>query len=252
MLACDPNTSGIPHWETLKHLVFHLRAMLKTEEHIIIFFLNDEDADRFTQQTGCVTYHGKLLMHGNCKAYYLNLWSRGEANVMATTTAFQQGIDYPWVAYIIYYEHAFGLIDYYQGAGRKGRRACFAYVIVLYDESVHHCHTWNKLGMIGNTHCLFAFIQIVRSGAPCTHSKILETMDNTTLAVFYKDSEACNSCDVCEPLSVMAEFLRKAINTAISSPVQHLADKSPMHTPKLISEFLSSSPCITLHQLFTF
>jgi hypothetical protein len=245
MLACDPNISGIPRWEMLKCLVFHLRAMLKTEECIIIFFLNDEDADRFTRQTGCVTYHGKLPTHGNCKAYYLNFWFRDEANVMATTTTFQQRIDYPWVAYIIYYEHTFSLINYYQGAGHRGQRACFAYVIVLYDKSMHHYHTWNKLGIIGNTHCLFAFIQIIRSGALCTRLKILETIDSAKLAISYKDSKACNSCDVCEPLSVMAEFLRKAINIAISSPIQHLADKSPMPTSKLISEFLSSSELLS-------
>jgi hypothetical protein len=64
---------------------------------------------------GCAKYHSKLPIVGKSKGYYFDLWAKGESMVMATSTAFQQGVDYGWVAYVIYFKDAYSLIDYGQG-----------------------------------------------------------------------------------------------------------------------------------------
>jgi superfamily II DNA helicase RecQ len=103
VLAVNPSKDRSPLWESLKRLVHHLKSRLQSDERIILFFQDEKDADLFSDQTGCAKYHSKLPKEGSStKRYYFDLWAKGDQVVMAASTAFQQGVDYPWVAFVIY------------------------------------------------------------------------------------------------------------------------------------------------------
>jgi hypothetical protein len=217
VVTVNPSSSRVPIWESLKRLVFHLKTMLRSDERIIIFFQGEDDADRFAMQTGCSKYHSKLPKEGNSKGYYFKLWARGEEVVMAASTAFQQGVDYPFVAFVLYYKSAYGLIDYTQGAGRGGRRGRFAYVIILRDEHQDPTCPWSELGSVEDTRCKFAFLQLARNVKSCMRYLILNTMDGEKLAKSCKDVGGSNRCGPCDPEAMVAKFIQQAVHLPIPS-----------------------------------
>jgi len=221
VLTVNPSKSGVTIWESLKRLVFHLKTLLHSDERIVLFFQDEKDADLFATQMGCAKYHSKLPLVGKSKAYYFDLWARGESAVMAASTAFQQGVDYGWVAYVIYFKDAYGLIDYDQGGGRSGRRGRPSYVIILRDENRNPTCKWSQLGAVEDTHCRFAFLQLARNVKYCMRYMISSTMDGKELAVSCKDVVGSNPCGICNPESETSKYIRWAVHTPIPpiSPV---------------------------------
>jgi superfamily II DNA helicase RecQ len=218
VLMVNSARSHIPVWESLKHLVFHLKTgSLQTDERIVIFFQDETEADNFAAQMGCSKYHSKLPSQGKSKGYYFDLWAAGEQVVMAASTTFQQGVDYPWVAFIIYYRSAYGLIDFDQGAGHGGRRGRFSYAIVLRDEGDHSTCEWSRMGMVKDTHCELAFLQLTIDSKSCKHYLISRTMDGEELARTCKTVAGSNHCGICDPNSTMAKLFRQVLNIPLPS-----------------------------------
>ena len=217
VLTVNPSKSGVTIWESLKRLVFHLKTLLRSDERIVLFFQDEKDADLFATQTGCAKYHSKLPSKGKSKGYYFDLWARGESVVMAASTAFQQGVDYGWVAYIIYFKDAYGLIDYSQGGGRSGRRVRPSYVIILRDENHNPTCKWSESGAVEDTHCRFAFLQLARNVKYCMRYMISSTMDGKGLAISCKDVAGSNPCGICNPESKISKYVRWAVCTLIPS-----------------------------------
>ena len=183
----------------------------------MLFFQDEAEADRFAEETSCAKYHSKLPSAGENKEYYFDRWTRGDDVVMAASTAFQQGVDYPWVAYVVYYKSAYGLIDYHQGGGRAGRRGRFSEVIILRNKLDRLTSKWSKLGDLQDTRCEYAFSQLASNLKYCMRYLISNTMDGTDLAVSCKDTPGCNPCGVCDPSSEISVFIRQAINTPMLS-----------------------------------
>lgn len=217
VLTVNPSRSGVPIWESLKRLVFHLKTLLKPDERIVLFFQDEKEADLFATQTGCAKYHSKLPVVGKSKGYYFDLWAKGESMVMAASTAFQQGVDYGWVAYVIYFKDAYGLIDYGQGGGRSGRRGRFSYVIILRDENRNPTCQWSRSTAVEDTHCRFAFLQLARNVNYCMRYMISSTMDGEGLAVSCKAVAGSNPCAICDPESTISKFIQWAVCALIPS-----------------------------------
>lgn len=221
VLNVNPSKSGVPIWESLKRLVFHLKTLLRSDERIVLFFQDEKEADLFATQTGCAKYHSKLPVVGKSKGYYFELWAKGESVVMAASTAFQQGVDYGWVAYVVYFKDAYGLIDYSQGGGRSGRRGRFSYVIILRDEKRNPTCQWSQSRAIEDTHCRYAFLQLARNVKYCMRYMISSIMDGKELAIFCKEVAGSNPCAICDPESTISKFFQWAVHTPVPtlSPV---------------------------------
>jgi superfamily II DNA helicase RecQ len=205
--------SLVPIWESLKRLIFHLKGSIQRDERIVVFFQDEADADRFATETRCAKYHSKLPKEGHNKEYYVDLWTRGTNVVMAASTAFQQGVDYPWVSHVVYFKSAYGLMDFQQGSGRAGRRGCFGHVVLLRDKRDHLNSKWARLGDVEDTRCEHAFSQLACNEKFCTRYIILYTMDGRERAISCGDNPGCNLCGVCDPNSAISQFIRWAVNT---------------------------------------
>ena len=216
VLTVNSRKSQIPVWESLKRLVFHLKTCsLKTDERIVVFFQDEANADCFAAQMHCSKYHSKLPLQGKSKGYYFDLWATGEQVIMAASTAFQQGVDYPWVTFVIYYRSAYGLIDFNQGAGRGGRRGRFSYAIVLRDEGDHLTCKWSRMGMVQDTHCELAFLQLAIDDKSCKRYLMSRTMDGEELARTCKTVAGSNHCGICDPNSAVSKLFRQVLNTPL-------------------------------------
>jgi superfamily II DNA helicase RecQ len=188
---------------------------LKTDERIVVFFQDKADANCFAAQMHCSKYHSKLPLQGKSKGYYFDLWATGEQVIMAASTAFQQGVDYPWVTFVIYYRSAYSLIDFNQGAGHGGRRGRFSYAIVLRDEGDHLTCKWSRMGMVQDTHCELAFLQLAIDNKSCKRYLMLRTMDGKELARTCKTVAGSNHCGICDPNSAVSKLFRQVLNTSL-------------------------------------
>ena len=79
--------------EALSHLVHALKGRLEEDERMLVFFGSCMLAGVFAKKSCCAVFHSHLPACGNTKAYNLNKWDKGEATVMACTSAFTSGVD---------------------------------------------------------------------------------------------------------------------------------------------------------------
>jgi superfamily II DNA helicase RecQ len=196
--------SDITRWESLKHLAAQLQTQLQPEERIVVFFMSSNECDLLSKETGCAKYHSQLPNIGDTKAYNLDLWKRGEMSVLAGTTAFQQGVDYPYIAFVVYFEHAYGMIGYTQGAGRSGRRGRHAYVIILAQVNFHLVLPFTNKNNIKDVSCKVHFEELKHNVTRCYREMLLETMDGPSNAFTCLQIPGCNICGVCDPSSALA------------------------------------------------
>jgi hypothetical protein len=129
-----------------------LQGLLKDEERMIVFVMQVEHADHLSGTIGCPQYHsslperegkGKERQHPNPRTEVRTVkdrnhdcWVGGQSKVIVATPALIQGIDYPWVRFVVFHQGAFGLISYYQGAGRGGRSGSRCDVFTILDPRV--------------------------------------------------------------------------------------------------------------------
>lgn len=207
--------SDITRWESMKRLTAQLQTKLQPEERIVVFFMSSEECDILSKETGCAKYHSKLPSIGDTKAYNLDLWKRGEMSVLAGTTAFQQGVDYPYIAFVLYFERAYGLIGYAQGAGRSGRRGRHAHVIILDQVNHYVMLPFKTKNNIKDVSCMVHFEELKRNVTRCYREMLLETMDGPSNALTCLQIPGCNICGVCDPSSAVAMFIRTAVDTPL-------------------------------------
>jgi hypothetical protein len=230
-----PHGRGCPTIESLCRLTAQLKTQLLADERIVVFFQDDKEAEVFARKTKCAVYHSKLPSVGNTKAYNIDRWQRGETVVLAATTAFQQGVDYPFIAYIVYYQSAYGMIGFVQGAGRAGRRGRHAYVIILCMANMLLA-TKHTRDSPKDTGCAVHFNDLIRSADRCLRHQITSTMDGGAMAISCIDNPACNPCGRCDSNSVTALFIRLAVNIPITHP------RRPDAAPRQQTTILLSPP----------
>ncbi|KAG1837982.1 P-loop containing nucleoside triphosphate hydrolase protein [Suillus subalutaceus] len=137
--------------QSLNSLVHALNRRLRDEEHMLMFFASQGDAQLFVTQNRCAVYHSKLFKPGNTKAYDLDLWDRGESKVMVCTTAFAQGMDRCNVQYVVIFRPAYRLIVNNQMLGHAGRDREESHVFFVTDaEGITSFHG----GRTGREHCM--------------------------------------------------------------------------------------------------
>jgi superfamily II DNA helicase RecQ len=211
ILDVNPSKSKVTAWESTVRLVSHLKPRLLSDERMIVFFMSTADAERFSKETKCAIYHSTLPKTGHgSKEYHLDRWDRGKSPVLAATTACGQGIDRPFIPFVVFHLGAFGLISFDQGGGRAGRRQRPSFVIVVHDSSKTSAST-APLNSLEDPSCNVAFNQYLGSAKRCLRRLIRNTMDGEQLAVACKDSPGCNPCSVCHPKGEMYAFFRHAI-----------------------------------------
>jgi superfamily II DNA helicase RecQ len=132
-----PQQSKISVGEATRRLAHKLKSTLLPEERMIVFFKDQMGAEFFAHDMRCPIYHSKLPAVGNnTKGYNLWQWDSGQCPMIAATTALLQGIDRPYVKYVIFHDGTYGAISYHQGGGRAGRAGQFAYTFVVFDASM--------------------------------------------------------------------------------------------------------------------
>lgn len=127
-------TSKVSALDITADLATSLKGTLISTERIIIFVMAVADADTLTEKLLCAKYHSE--MDTDRKASNHTAWVIGQYTIMVATPALIQGIDFPDVRYIIFQGGAYGLISYYQGAGRGGRSGSRCDVFTVRDK--HH------------------------------------------------------------------------------------------------------------------
>lgn len=215
--------SDITKWESMKRLTAQLQTQLRPEERIVVFFMSSSECDTLSIETGCAKYHSQLPSIGDTKAYNLDLWKRGETSVLAGTTAFQQGVDYPYIAFVLYFEQAYGMIGFAQGAGRGGRRGRHAHVIILAQVNTHFILPITTKNSIQDVGCKVHFEELKHNVTRCYREMLLETMDGPSNALTCLTIPGCNICGVCDPSSAAATFIRTAVDTPLKvSPAKRV------------------------------
>jgi hypothetical protein len=207
-------------WESTISLVRCLTKLLTPEERILIFFEGCKQADEFSSAVNCARYHSKLPTAGDTKAHNLDRWDRGDPPIMAATMAAGQGVDRPYVKFVLIHGHTFGMLPYAQQAGRAGRGGRPSYVILLRDPRACHRSEIRPPGEdASDTNCAAQFQNYAADGGTCRRKALLSIMDGElqvqggggSFAGCCLDKPGCNPCDVCDPESDMLKTVRAAV-----------------------------------------
>jgi superfamily II DNA helicase RecQ len=192
-------------WLSAILLVNHLRERLEIDERILVFFASRGEADALSSNIfGCTVYHAHLSP--NQKADNLGLWDSGKSPVMAATTAAGQGIDRPYIKFVIIYGHTYGMGPYVQQGGRGGRGGRPSYVISLRDPRVSQSPPFRK----EDVNCAGPFCDYTTNENVCRRRMLLDVMDGEGESAGCLDKPGCNRCDICDPNSYMLKTIRAA------------------------------------------
>ena len=130
--------STVSSYDITTYLANTLLGFLCPGERMVIFVMSVADADALSGRLGCAKYYSALgenaVSDKDEKATNHTEWINGQSVIMVATPALIQGIDYPHVRFVIFHGGAYGLISYYQGAGRGGRSGSQCDVFTIRDE----------------------------------------------------------------------------------------------------------------------
>jgi hypothetical protein len=120
-------------------LVQNLLPRLQPGERMIVFSMTVEDTKALSERLACSRYHsagktGQEGMEDEQKVAHYQAWKAGHSEVIVATAALIQGIDFASVKVVIFHKGAFGMISYYQGAGRGGRSGLPCDVYTVWDR----------------------------------------------------------------------------------------------------------------------
>jgi hypothetical protein len=214
--------SGDTLWLSTIGLVSRLIKLLAPDERILVFFEKCEEASNFSNAIGCAVYHSRLATDGeDTKAHNLNRWDSGKSPVMAATTAAGQGVDRPYVKFVLIHRHTFGMVSYAQQGGRP------SYVILLRDSRVppsYGTHPRNSEGLglqvEEDIKCNHQFADYTTNEGICRRKALLAVMDGVPEGGSFSclDKAGCNRCDVCDPNGDMLKIVRAAAIPASEIP----------------------------------
>jgi len=184
-----------------------LKQLLHPHERLIVFVQNVSDVEALSRRLGSSKYYSALgeneaSVDINEKTLNHTRWTKGQSIIMVATPALIQGIDYPDVRFIIFHGGAYGLISYYQGAGRGGRGGarCDVFTVkdkrrnfkpreVLEDVQVEASAEWEEFQT--TTQCLVSVITSCLDGSSLNCSKI-------------SGQQFCNNCNPEDAFHVLA------------------------------------------------
>jgi superfamily II DNA helicase RecQ len=134
--SMPPTVSGL---DITVDLANSLRGLLHARERAIIFVMSVADADALSRRLGCAKYYSALgeddaATDSDAKVINHSSWVQGLSIIIVSTPALVQGIDYPYVRFVVFHGGAYGLISYYQGAGRGGRTGLRCDIFTVRDE----------------------------------------------------------------------------------------------------------------------
>lgn len=221
-MGATEGTGAMVLWTSTIGLVKRLTELLTPDERILVFFERREQVDDFSSAVGCARYHSKLPTTGNTsKAHNLGCWDCGDPPIMAATMAAGQGVDRPYVKFVLIHGSTFGMLPYAQQAGRAGRGGRPSYVILLRDP--HACRQPRGVDK-DDANCAAQFQSYAADGGTCRRKALLSVMDGDlqvegggeSFAGSCLDRPRCNPCDVCDPESDMLKTVWAAFNATVT------------------------------------
>jgi hypothetical protein len=106
----------------------------EADARAIIYTRSKDQADEIGEKLQCPVYHSESGSEEE-KAEVLGGWIDGDCRLLAATTAFGAGIDYPSVRAVIHIDIPHGAIDFVQEVGRAGRDGSGGVSCVLVPEN---------------------------------------------------------------------------------------------------------------------
>jgi Helicase conserved C-terminal domain len=233
-----------------------LCGLLRNRERMIIFVMSVSDADALSERLGCSKYYSALGENAELgkdeKAINHGRWVNGQSAIMVATPALIQGIDYPNVRFIIFHGGAYGLMNYYQGAGRGGRSGSRCDVYTVRDvrcrfnsredeEDVQASAEWKEF--VATSECRLRVIMDCFDGHPLNCSSI-------------PNQQPCDNCCPRDKfhgiaLAVITTGLAVGSQTSTSSTKKRLAGLSssdefsnkplsPWNSPLKLQDFVNA------------
>jgi hypothetical protein len=212
-----------------------LQNCLDARERMIVFVMQVSDAESLSQVLGCPQYHSKLFGdyddHGkgkarDIKAHNQSLWIEGKSNTIVATPALIQGIDYSWVRFIVFHLGSYGLVSYFQGAGRGGRSGSRCDVFTVCDsrndfylqkrpEDAEAAAEWKTF--VVTTRCRISIISSCFDGIETDCSRI----------------DGQQKCDNCDPSNQYHRLAQDIVCRQVAKVQQGGSSKRPLRTSSL-------------------
>lgn len=119
-------------------LAGELLGTLDHEERMIVFVMGKQEAESFGCKLDAPRYYSG--MEPEVQASNIAAWKSGQSRLIFATPALIQGIDHPSVRYVIFHSGSYGLVSYYQGAGRGGRSGsrCDIFTVMADQRATSH------------------------------------------------------------------------------------------------------------------
>ena len=210
---------------TLARFVHALLGRLKDKERILVFFPSCTLAESFARDHNFAVYHSKLTEGEQGKKANMVRWDRGETKVMACTSAFGSGVDYPNVRYVVTFDSIYGLMTTLQMAGRAGRDGKESHAFFLTSQTSPPCKK------DGNGDLAWELGQFAHTDQ-CRVYQAMFYMDGAEMARKCDQLPAQVPCDVCRPEGEMHQFALSVVKEAIqelSTPDKRMPKASIEH-----------------------
>jgi len=224
--SAENSASATALWSATFRLVEHLeKRLLEHDERIMVFFESCREAEYFSLQYGnlCALYHGTLTP--DQKAENLGRWDDGTSPVLAATTAAAQGIDRPYVKFVIIHGSTYGMMPYVQQGGRAGRAGRDSFVILLRGPhtGLSRLNSLRKAEEGPDVQVIEPFIKYITNERVCRRRLLLNIMDGVVRSnpADCWEVPGCNACDICSPDSKWLKLVRAAAFPETTSHPAH-------------------------------
>ena len=162
------------------------------------------------------------------------------------TPALIQGMDYLYVRFIIFHGGTFGLMSYYQGAGRGGRAGERCDVFTVVDG---RWQAWTEQEDLDDVEARQEFMDFLKPKANCCRVKVLTgTFDGATMTC--EEIQGQTLCDICKPEHPVLAIVLQAIQKHPSQPTPSSSSgqKQPAHENATPTHKRSRVEALASHQ----